>query len=367
MSYINTDLLISKMSKKQRHVFGSMTAKDKTKYALSFLGARTNVATSIELPEVEAAPKPLKDFQKIKETIRTQYRAREDKVPYFDAPDWIGIEIECYLPKDNFYGSSGGECDGSCRDNCECRYCDSCGNTDDDRECNCECNDSCGGNEEGYVSSVIRSIERAKIKGISVDTDGSLNDEPDDCFGIEIKILTRMSDTKNLEKLCQWLKDNDAQVNKSCGLHVHLDVKNSTKHKREKLAETFKALLPAMSKMVSPSRRDNRYCQSTVSFEKYSAVNLSTIARYGTIEVRLHNGTTDFAKIYNWISFLQKVKVYGLSCKTVLPHSSNLTMRLRDMLELDQSNYEFLKARIAKFNGDTGELIEIMGEREEVA
>ena len=85
----------------------------------------------------------------------------------------------------------------------------------------------------------------------------------------------------------------------------------------------------AINKMVTPSRRNNRYTwpltkygrlsvdqinacndvqelnQLVSSIEhKYTAVNLVPYARLGTIEFRQHQGTTDADKIIKWCEFL---------------------------------------------------------------
>jgi hypothetical protein len=62
-------------------------------------------------------------------------------------------------------------------------------------------------------------------------------------------------------------------------------------------------VLPLMLKMVSESRRNNQFCRPVMSNMR-TAINLASLRKHGTIEVRLHQGSTNFEKISNWIDFL---------------------------------------------------------------
>lgn len=96
-------------------------------------------------------------------------------------------------------------------------------------------------------------------------------------------------------KLTKRLK---LKSNKSCGLHVHLDVRTSDFTEVKENLEKHKDMLFAM---VNRDRWNNEYC-SYFANGKYSAINTST--GLGTIEVRVHHGTTDGREILNWVKLL---------------------------------------------------------------
>lgn len=329
-------------------------------WANRVMGTKTKVYMP-DFPESKHYVKALRDISQLKGCLRSSYEMAFH-TPKTKAHDWIGIEIECYLPQDGFDGSSGGECDGTCRDNCECMMCGDCGQHDDNRECDCECNDSCGGNSDGYLESVKKSLKRESIKYIDVSDDGSLR--PDgDSFGCEIKIMINLSNPKPLERLCAWLARNGATIDKHCGLHVHLDRGFLTENQRGILTENMQAILPVLTKLVSPSRLDNTYCRIRVSDEKYSAVHLLN----KTVEVRLHNGTTHYEKIYNWCLLLQAVKAKSIAGDYLYHSKTRMSKFLGAHLGLSEECTAFLLARQAKFNSIDTDDTAIDGSEESAA
>ena len=118
-------------------------------------------------------------------------------------------------------------------------------------------------------------------------------------------------------------------VNRSCGLHVHLDAADLTVEEIRKVYERYADYESQIDAVMPRSRRgygaqyvrtikDNKArakrarAKRTLSnvASKYHKVNLCNILTIGTVEFRQHSGTTDFNKIVHWISFLQQfVKV----------------------------------------------------------
>lgn len=108
---------------------------------------------------------------------------------------------------------------------------------------------------------------------------------------------------------CEALAACDATVNATCGLHVHLDARN--RDPAEMHARLYRAL-PWLYSIVSPSRRRNQYCRRNRSAQpdrsqRYLAINACAERAHGTIEVRLHHGTVDAAKIRHWILLLRRI------------------------------------------------------------
>lgn len=293
---------------------------------------------------------------------------------------WVGVEIECYIP-DIGDDSSCDNCGGG--GECTCYNCDGCGtiNLEDDNghtyRVNCrvcdgngteECNE-CDGSSSGDVlhSSVCEdlrhAIKKANIPFVTLKTDGSLSKD-----GVEITLLFNAArGFEPLEKLCKILNDFDASVNDSCGLHVHLDHRDIDSSQLGDIGRHWKSYLEMLAAMVPSTRRTSKYCQLRASTEKYSAVNLGTFDRYGTIEIRLHSGTTNFTKIKNWIEILRRIKAQSktkIQKREVLRFAS-FCNNLK--LPIDLINYA--EMRMEKFNASkqTDEDFDNDSQQDEVA
>lgn len=154
--------------------------------------------------------------------------------------------------------------------------------------------------------------------------------------GRELRILSKVTDLdNNLSKVQAWLTTVNAKVNNSCGLHVHLDMRSFD------FNIAYSNLISRQDQMfrsVCNSRKANRFCRFTklnkkqiamvnaisllpaaVSVDiddddlfdnhKYHAISLNPIItrEYKTIEVRLHEGTVDCSKIYDWCKYLSDI------------------------------------------------------------
>lgn len=147
------------------------------------------------------------------------------------------------------------------------------------------------------------------VSDSSIRKDDKSNNKND----IEITFMSKKSNYKvGLKKLTDLIESIGGYVNSSCGLHVHFDVRNKdAKTVYNRLFKTQDLLM----KMVNKDRRDHQYCRpSSENFElqvrnsqKYSHINVATIKKHGTIEVRLHQGSCNFDEISNWIDLLHTI------------------------------------------------------------
>lgn len=123
----------------------------------------------------------------------------------------------------------------------------------------------------------------------------------------EIVVTFPSNDRGILMKACQGLSESKAWVNKSCGLHVHFDMRGVSTRLYNIYANRIAKVVPLLRKMLPLSRRDNRYCSQDISQrsnDRYSFVNRCARRKHNTLEIRGHSGTTDFNKINNWIDLM---------------------------------------------------------------
>lgn len=131
-----------------------------------------------------------------------------------------------------------------------------------------------------------------------------------------------LSEWDDLRTICESIRAAGGRVNKSCGLHVHLDFSERDAAHAQRIGHNYYMLELLIVSSLAPSRAANRYCMidavpavsehpaslgELLGRGRYCAVNYCAIARHGTIEFRQHQGSLNFAKIRKWIMFLQSL------------------------------------------------------------
>ena len=108
----------------------------------------------------------------------------------------------------------------------------------------------------------------------------------------------------NIHAACTAL--SPARVNASCGLHVHLDMRDTSVEARANIVRAWQAFEPLFFRLVPSGRRDNHFCQAgiTTSGDRYHALNTTALGKHGTYEIRLHQGTTNERKLRSWVQLL---------------------------------------------------------------
>lgn len=145
---------------------------------------------------------------------------------------------------------------------------------------------------------------------VNVFDDGSIEvpyRSADYLYSCELRILMPEKEMPAiLEKLSIFLKEGKFRANYSCGLHVHLDMRNRDVDTCYNKLLKFQDVLFGM---VRTHRWDNKYCQwSSAEYrgQRFSAINRTAYAKHKTLEVRLHHGSVDMTKVKNWINLLLK-------------------------------------------------------------
>ncbi len=159
--------------------------------------------------------------------------------------------------------------------------------------------------EENEV--LLLMLECDLEKHMNIGEDGSVeNDNDDPCY--EFRILSTEKELPIvLKKVAKFLKKGKFKVNDSCGLHVHLDMRNRNVDDCYAKFIDFQDLLFGM---VKPDRWDSDYCHYNPDLStnrRMSAINYQAYYDHQTLEVRLHQGSVDVKKIHSWVNLLLKI------------------------------------------------------------
>jgi hypothetical protein len=194
----------------------------------------------------------------------------------------------------------------------------------------------------GVELELIAKVDRSTLNSILCDAglagyvyvkdDSSIHREKDEDYAHEVTILTKQQDASSIiTSVCKVLNSErvGSYVNNSCGMHMHFDMRNRNAAKSYK---NMVAILPVLNKLVPLNRiqgsharqycRQNDYNLSFTSAEqqgRYFAINAEAFSKYKTLESRMHGGTTNAAKILNWMSII----LSAIECEETLTTEIN--------------------------------------------
>jgi hypothetical protein len=168
-----------------------------------------------------------------------------------------------------------------------------------------------------------RAYDRWQIK-----TDCSLSRAPHGYTGIEVvsPILTWDDDASadQVRLVSEYLVGIDAQVNATCGGHVHVSVGHLTAHGLANLVESYYSNLGPIGEGIAASRRNgtgyasfNRSIDRAISDirsggTRYAGsigyhsnvINADWYSQRGTLEFRQREGSVNHYKIMGWVGFI---------------------------------------------------------------
>jgi hypothetical protein len=198
-------------------------------------------------------------------------------------------------------------------------------------------------------------------RNVTMTTDGSVKPCHNQGYrGIELQVLCTTEEVKSVLESLQRVFDNpkiDGYANRSCGLHIHCDMRN----RDHKLAYKNLVRVQNILRGAQPvGRINNIHCRPNTNDSfvsniesgdngRYWVVNHQAYKEHTTLEVRIHEGTTECKDIYNWIVFLDTI----VSLKTEIPvNSLTLASQLNEKysLAIPDSSVQYIDTRVKRFN-----------------
>lgn len=349
-----------RITKRQEATLKRLSGIRRSEYLSSILGFTRKHVDVSRLKSTGFDELREKDENHVLDLYRNSRRLYASHSPLnVDLGDWVGVEIECFLP-----GEEGRiECDSCCGRGVHDIIDDDGNETGETYDC-----DDCGGtgyvDGDDMVSAFKDRLRQLNTTRVTVKGDGSLNSS--DGVGIEVTVLYNAKRGHDpLKRVLDVLNEFSAYVNDTCGLHVHLDMRhvardfsgNQLNREVTKIGERIGACLPVLKHLVPESRRSNTYCKLDVAKvtggDRYYAVNCTAFEKFKTIEVRLHSGTCDFKKISNWIELIRLISRTSALDGRFSNNDDIVTFQdLIDVTGMPDRLVEYLEKRIKKFSPD---------------
>lgn len=205
------------------------------------------------------------------------------------------------------------------------------------------------------LSDLQEKMCEAKLEGyVHVGTDGSVTEPTHEHKGMEIRILCKEVDVKDVvTRVCKTIKDNGGWVNNTCGMHVHFDMRTRD---YKKSYHNLVRSLPLLISLVPSTRTDKwgqQYCKintdanfdTSMSGGRYQAINASSYNRHQTIEVRLHSGTLNPSKICNWINAILPV----VDSESKIDKDIKTVANYTELFETQTKLIEYMTQRVETF------------------
>jgi hypothetical protein len=198
--------------------------------------------------------------------------------------------------------------------------------------------------------------------------DGSVRHEGNGCGELVSPPLRGEAGLAQLELAVATLSAAGATVNLSTGIHVHHDMAGLSGSEIAAFVTLWSERQTAIDSLVSRSRRENRntYCQNLSdselrnivdefnttgrirnSYNRYRKINVMSYPKYGTVEIRQHQGSLDGAKLRHWILFTQAL-ITAAKNHVEANIATDLTGMLADLWQhagLTEESVNFLTAR----------------------
>lgn len=207
------------------------------------------------------------------------------------------------------------------------------------------------------------------------------HEEYSDGCGLEIvsPIMKGREGFRELENVMKGIRRAGGGVDRSCGLHVHHDARDMNAEQLAYLLDFYISHQTLIDSMLAPSRRStdrgNQWCRPyddrekaeivgyakqgrlrDIHYDRYKTVNITSYAKYGSIEFRQHQGTLNYSKLSAWIRFGQSLMEASVKNGTEgaeVPKFETLEEMLDHLVEdgnLPTSTRKYLVARAKSYS-----------------
>lgn len=210
------------------------------------------------------------------------------------------------------------------------------------------------------IDAMNKEFIAARVhKYVNIGTDASIRIDDDSVNSMELRIcLPEFLLESHLKIICEVLRKNGCYSNRSCGMHVHIDMRNRNP---VLCYSNFFKVQDIMLLTQPEARRRNKYClpnseptrtmedfKSGSEYGRRSAININSYTKNDmkTIEIRVHEGATKFKDVYNWVQFL----VGTASLKSELSGVVKTTSELKELGYLSDKVISHLEERYEEYS-----------------
>ena len=195
-------------------------------------------------------------------------------------------------------------------------------------------------------------------------TDGSLRGA--NAYEVVSPVLKGAKGENEIKTVCDNIQQIGANVNATCGLHVHIGAAGLTMKTIKNVYINYYRLENVIDSFMPRSRRgsNNNFCRTLQNIfdyeakiercddcdeiawvfrgDRYYKINACSYARHKTIEFRQHSGTIDSEKILMWATFVRKLVEYSKTKRV------ENVQTVDDIEFLTETEKEYFKNRKAK-------------------
>ena len=198
--------------------------------------------------------------------------------------------------------------------------------------------------------------------------DGSIEYHNGNCGELVSPPLSGEAGIEQVRTVLRALVAAGATVNRSCGLHVHVDANDLGVSQISSVLRRYQTYQNEINRFMPASRRNSRWAKAITAdlirqvesystpaalrnnvgyVDRYYAVNVAAYARHGTVEFRQHSASVNASKVAHWISFCLHFVASSVNTATTTATVSAPTVRGRGR----RPNYAARRTLISMMNG----------------
>lgn len=166
------------------------------------------------------------------------------------------------------------------------------------------------------LDQVVERLDEQGLEGHVEEYNHTVRDHwkvtTDSSCGYELvsPILTEAT-VRSVSPAMRSVTNAGGYVTDSCGLHVHIELPSMDRDYGLLVAGLYHDSYDMLTPLFTEGRLDNSYATFVedrddwlgyILDERYSAVNLQSIYRQGTVEFRQHQGTLSPKRAFAWVS-----------------------------------------------------------------